>query len=113
MATDFRGPTTRQPLILRPGDDAWGPFAFSFANSLPSGVLISSAAVESYHASGDSAALVEPDSESVTGDTEVQLLFQAGEDITAGNYYLRFELALSNGGTKFFRFGPVKVEGWS
>ena len=110
--TDFTAPTAREPLILRPGTDKWGPFAFDFSSGLPAGTTISSVTVEAYDSAGESASIIEPDSESVTGDAEVQLKFQAADGITAGKYYLRFHVTLSNSAVFPFRFGPVTVLGW-
>jgi hypothetical protein len=109
---DFRGPTAQSPLILRPGDDDWGPYVLDCSDGLPSTVTISSATVEAYNFAGGSAALVESGSVSVVDSTSVQLNLQAADDIAAGEYHLRVILTLSNGGTKYLTFGPVTVEGW-
>ena len=109
--TNFTAPTAREPLTLRPGDDAWGPFKFNCTGQIAEGVTITSVSVTAYDSSGTEASLVES-STSVVDDTYVQLYLQAPDGISAGEYYLRFELTLSNGGTRWLRFGPVTVLGW-
>ena len=110
--TDFSEPTARRPLIIRIGDDAWGPFKANFSRHLPSGVTISGGAITSLDSTGTEAAILEPETATVVNDTGVQFRLQAPDGTATGNYYLKFELTLSDGGFKTFRFGPITVEGW-
>ena len=114
MNTDFKEPTARAPLILRPGDDAWGPFALDCSPALPDGVTVSSADATAYLDGTEDSDLVEPGSISVSDGTTVQLKLQApSSDVPTGIYYVDIELTLTNGAVKHLAFGPVKVVGWS
>lgn len=114
MLTDFEGPTKKNPFILRHGDDNWGPYKFRCSYALPSDVTINSATATGYDTDGNSADIIELDTIEILDDgTTIQLRFQSSDDITMGFYYIKFELELSNGATKYFRFGPVTIHNWS
>ena len=108
-------------IIIRPADDAWGPYSFDVSGALPSGVTVSSAEATAYLDNGDGtysevASLIEPGSPAVTvtGDTTLQLKLQGkdseGAAHAAGDYYLKLTLTLSNSGIKTLVFGPIIVE---
>lgn len=111
--TDFTGPALKNPLTLRTGDDKWGPFEFDCSPALPGGDAITEASASAYDEEGGEASIVEPESVTVVGETSVQLRLQAGGLIDAGKYYLRLELTLTSGGTKYLRFGPIQVLKWT
>jgi hypothetical protein len=122
MHLDFdRLTQPHERIALRPGDDAWGPFAFDVSGALPSGVTVSSAAATAFLDGGDgtwseAVELIEPDSVSVTGDAALQLKLQgtgASGALAAGEYLLQLTLTLSNGGTRTLLFGPVIVESFA
>ena len=107
-------------IVIRPDDDAWGPYEFQASGALPSGVTVFSAAATAY-LYADSAytevpGLIEPGSVNVGEDTKVVLRLQGtanGTPLTAGNYYLKLTLTLSNSGTKTLTFGPIIVESFA
>jgi len=113
MQTDIKDISSREPLILRPGDDAWGPFGVNCEPHLPTGAVIDSVSATAYLDGTEVPDLIEPDSETTTGDTDIQIKFQATGDVAAGIYYVDIELTLVGGAVKHLAFGPVKVEGWS
>ena len=114
MRLDFpRLEKTNELIVIRPGDDAWGPYSFDVSGAVPSGVTVSSVTATAYlDSSGtytEAATLIEPGSVSATGDTTIQLKMQAAS-LEAGTYYLKITLTLSNSGVKSLLFGPVYVE---
>jgi len=113
MQVDIKELSSRNPLILRPGDDDWGPFAINCAPFLPDGAVIDSVSATAYLDGVEVSDLIEPNSETTTGDTDIQLKFQATGDVGTGIYYVDIELTLTNGAVKHLAFGPVKVVGWS
>lgn len=112
MITDFTSPTARAPLLLRPGDDAWGPFALDCSQALPEGVTVSSADATAYLDGEEVSDLIEPGSVSVSDGTTVNIKFQATGEVGTGTYYVALELTLTNSAVKHLAFGPVKVAGW-
>lgn len=114
ITSDFRRRTLGAQILLRPDDDAWGPFGFDCEPSLPSGVTISSVSATCYTPNGtEEPNLIEVGSESVSDGTTVQLKFDVtSSSIAAGDHYLALVLTLSNGGTKNLAFGPITVEKW-
>lgn len=112
MQGDIKELTPQDPLVLRPGDDAWGPFGVSCADHLPSGVLISSVSATAYLYGTEANEIIEEGSCGVSDDTTIQIKFQATENVSAGIYYVDLELQLSNNATKHLAFGPIKVEAW-
>ena len=109
---DFSAPTVRTPFLIRVGDDVWGPFKADFSAHLPDGVTVSSGTITSLDSDGAEAAIIEPGTAAVVDDSGVQFRLQAPSGTGAGKYFLKFELTLSDGGIKSFRFGPITVEGW-
>ena len=119
MHTDFQAPKSHELITLRPADDAWGPYEYDVAPALPDGVTLQSVSATAHRRGSDGTwteapELVEPDSETVTGDATLQLKLQGtdeeGSALQAGDYYLSLTLSLSNGGTKELVFGPIILE---
>lgn len=108
-------PLMQQPsgIVLRSGDDAWGPYSFDCSGAIPGGESISSAEATAYmYDDGtytEAETLIEPGSITLTSDTDVQLKLQAA-DLDAGNYYIKLTLTLGTGGVKSLICGPVIVE---
>jgi len=46
------------------------------------------------------------------GATAYLRLTTAEPGVTPGDYYIRFEIQPDSGGTKFLRFGPVRILQW-
>ena len=109
VTTDFEGPDLNDPLILRLGDDAWGPFQFDCSTALPDGVTITDVAAICYDSDQEEIDLIEAETLQVVNDTSIQLKFEIVEDTPVNYYYLKFELTLSNEGTKYLHFGPFYV----
>lgn len=100
-------------IVMRPGDDAWGPYEFDVSGSMPSGTALSEAEATAYLEDSDEyteqESLIESGSVSVVGDDKVQLKLQAN-GLSAGTYYLKLTITLDSGGVKNLLFGPVFVE---
>jgi len=107
---DFTGPTEKVPLTLWPGDEDYGPFKFDCSGACATGITISDATITACR-DDESRDLIAPGSQAID-ETDVYLKFSVKDDKDAGSYFLRFELTLSNGATKWLRFGPIVVNGW-
>ena len=114
MRLDF--PRLEKPnelIVIRPGDDAYGPYSFDVSGAIPSGLAVSSVTATAYlDSSGtytEAATLIEPGSVSATSDTTVQLKLQA-DSLEAGTYYIKITITLDSGAIKGLLFGPVYVE---
>jgi len=125
MRLDFRRPETEDQILLRPDDEAWGPFEFSFPvaadsdsrGALPPGTTISSATGTAWLQGSDGTWTEVSDlvaDVTVTGDSTLNATFQGfdseDEALSSGTYYLQFHLTLDGGQVKTFNPGPVVVE---
>lgn len=114
MNNDFKQETAGAPLVLRVGDDAWGPFSFDVSEQLPSGITVDSVEISSYlDGETPDTEIIESGSSSVDGDTTVEVKFQAPDGIEEGEYWVDIKLTLSDNSIKHLAWGPVKVVGWS
>lgn len=119
MNLDFpRLDSYKDQIIVRPGDDAFGPYGFKVSGALPTGVTLTDASATAYLYANDSytekSDLIEPESVNVVGDYTVQVKFQGknseGNAHVNGSYYLKLKTTLSNSGVKTFVAGPIIVE---
>lgn len=112
----------KERIVLRPADDAFGPYGFDVSGALPAGVTLTDVSATAFLEGSDSTwteapDLIEPESETVTGDGSLQLKLQgsndSGDALASGRYVIQLTLSLSNSGTRTLLFGPVLVEAFS